>query len=451
MLHALVLAGGKGTRMCSALPKVLQPILGEPMLLYVLEVLGKVCEQRNTSILVGHEAERIKECLNSNTLTFIEQGEQLGTGHALYVAWERLQHQEVDSLLVINGDVPLCNYEVLQTLIERFEQDTLDIAFLSTVVEDVREYGLVIRENGAVSSIVEAKDFDSSLYEESKEVNAGIYLFSMKKVAPLLSKLTNDNAKGEYYITQLIDLAIEAGLRVEAVCVDDEEELMGINTPLELAEFEERVRYRICLYWLKQGVHIHNYYAVSIAPTVEIEPGAVIHGPCTITGKTIIGAGVVIEPYCVLHNTVVHADTRICSFSHIDNSSIGSASRVGPFARLRPESLLSNNVRIGNFVEIKKSTLGANVAVNHLSYIGDATIGENTNIGAGTITCNYDGNAKHSTTIGSHVFVGSLTALIAPITIGDNSTIGAGSVITKNVQPNTLALSRSEQKSWHKK
>ncbi|MDE7469062.1 MAG: bifunctional UDP-N-acetylglucosamine diphosphorylase/glucosamine-1-phosphate N-acetyltransferase GlmU [Desulfovibrionaceae bacterium] len=451
MLHALVLAAGKGTRMCSTVPKVLQPILGEPMLLYVLEAVATVCEQDNTSVLVGHKSELVKQSIHSKGITFIEQGEQLGTGHALYVAWEQLQHQGVDRLLVVNGDVPLLSHSHLHSLLTYFDEEQLDIAFLTTTVEETGDYGVVIRENEKVYAIIEAKDLDPSLYSELNEINTGIYVFSMQKIAPLLPYLTNNNIKGEYYITQLISLAVENGLSVGAICLEDNKELLGVNTPLELVESEEILREKICLYWLMKGVHIHNYLSVSISPTVEIEPGTVIYGPCTITGKTMIGEDVVIEPYCYIHNATIHSGVNVRSFSHIDSASLGSHSRVGPFARLRPDVLLGNNVRIGNFVEIKKSTVGSNVAINHLSYIGDATIGEKTNIGAGTITCNYDGSVKHSTTIGSNVFVGSITALIAPISIGDNSTIGAGSVITKSVQANTLALSRSEQKAWQKK
>lgn len=421
------------------------------MILYVLEAVAMVCEQKNTSILIGHEAEKVKEAVQSNVVNFIHQGEQFGTGHGVFVAWEMLQHKNIEYLLVINGDVPLLNHQYLSQLIEYTTKNNIDLAFLTTLVEDTSEYGIVLRKNGVVTCIVESKDFDSSIHNESKEINTGIYLFSMKTIAPLLSKLDNQNAKGEYYITQLVDLAVQDGLKVEGVCVENTESLLGVNTPFELVEAEEILREHICVYWLMRGVHIHNYMGVSISPTVTIEPGVIINGPCTITGKTTIHANVVIEPYCVIHDTILYPNTRIRSFSHLEGASVGEESRVGPFSRLRPEVFLGNRTRIGNFVEIKKSTIGSDVAINHLSYIGDATIGEKTNVGAGTITCNYDGNQKHDTIIGSNVFIGSITALIAPVTIEDNSTIGAGSVITKNVKANTLALSRSEQKSWQKK
>lgn len=450
MVHALVLAAGKGTRMCSENPKVLQPILGEPMLLYVLEAIATVCEQEHTFLVVGHGSELVQASLEGSHITFIHQGEQLGTGHALCVAWEQLQHSSIDHLLVVNGDVPLLNHQHITTLIDSIEED-IALAFLTTQVEDRGDYGVVIRKDGVVCSIVESKDFDITIHGETKEINTGIYMLSMRKIAPLLEQLTNDNAQGEYYITQLVDLAVQANLRVEGICIEEAEELLGVNTPLELVEAEELLREKVCLYWLMQGVHIHNYIGVTISPTVEIEPGVVIYGPCTLTGKTTIASNVIIEPYCVIHDTVIGSGTKISSFSHFNGASIGQEARVGPFARLRPESVLDSRVRIGNFVEIKKSHVRSNVAIGHLSYIGDATIGENTNIGAGTITCNYDGNKKHNTTIGSNVFIGSITALIAPVTIEDNSTVGAGSVITKHVRANTLALSRSEQRAWQKK
>ena len=449
---ALILAAGKGTRMHSARPKVLQKLLGEPMLAYVLAALRPLYTQADGSeavwAVLGHGADMVASAFPN--LAAIRQEQQLGTGHALATALPTLREQGVARVLVVNGDVPLLTTDIVR----RFLAEARDaaIAFASLSLEDAGAYGRVVRKGGDVAAIVEAKDFDAALHgPDTGEVNAGLYLLDVEAVARLLPRIGNNNKSGEYYITDLEALGLADGLCVRGVNCGADESLLGVNSPAELARMEELLRGRIVRQLLASGVTLHAPELVRVGPFAEVAPGAEITGPCELYGHSHVEAGARIESHCVLMDSVVCKGARIRSFSHLERAEAGENTVVGPFARLRPGALLEPESHVGNFVELKNARLGPGAKANHLSYLGDAEIGAAANIGAGTITCNYDGKHKHRTSIGAHAFIGSNTALVAPVTVGDGALVGAGSVITKDVPAGELAVARGRQKNLPRK
>ena len=446
-IGALILAAGKGTRMNADGPKVLQTILKEPMLAYVVKTLEKVVGD-NIWPIVGYQASKVEDAFPEFKARFILQKEQLGTGHALQTAWEIVVNHQLDFILVVNGDTPLIPEKKLDELIKVCISQDADIGILTITLDDPGSYGRIIRDDqGLVESIIEAKDFAWGKFDqEIKEVNAGIYLFKVQSVDNLLAKLDNNNRQNEYYITQLITLASEQKMKILALNCGQNIELLGVNTPLELVRQEEVLRKKIVNKWLDKGVIIRSPDLVRIGPYVQIEPGSQITGPTEIYGKTIIGRGTIIESHCYIENSKIGA-ANIFSFSHIVDTQVEDGVNIGPFARLRPGTRLKNGARIGNFVEVKKSLIGPGSKVNHLTYIGDSEIGEKVNVGAGTITCNYDGQYKHKTVIEDCAFIGSNTALVAPVRIGSGALIGAGSTITKDVPENNLGIARAKQKN----
>ena len=445
-IGALILAGGKGTRMYSTLPKVLQPILGEPMLSYVYSALAPMFGEQILTV-IGHRAELLRLAFPQFEDRFILQAEQLGTGHALQIAWPALREACLSHVLVVSGDVPLISKDTLTTFINAVERSQSPLGFITLTLRDPGAYGRVLRDNdGKVSSIIEAKDYDSAKYgPEPNEINAGIYCLEIERIEPLLPLLRNKNKSGEFYITDLVSLAAQSDLDVIGVQCGDDETLLGINNPRELIRTENIVREEIVRDWLDAGVFIHMPEAVRIGPDVVLEPGARVQGPCQILGASRIAAHAEVEAFCHLNNASLGEGAVVRSFSHLENAVLEAGAIAGPYARLRPGARLEKGSRVGNFVEVKNATLGPGAKAGHLTYLGDAHIGEGANIGAGTITCNYDGHKKHRTTIGPGAFIGSNTALVAPVTIGKGSIVGAGSTITKDVPENTLALTRPEQ------
>lgn len=445
-IHALVLAAGKGTRMRSDLPKVLHTLLGEPMLWYVHQALEKLFGNRVHTI-VGFGADKVRAAFPEHLDRFIHQAEQLGTGHALQVAWENIRHLGLRYFVVANGDTPLLPTERVAQLVKTALDRDAALAFLSITPSDPGAYGRVLRsEDGSVTAIVEAKDYDVATHgPDQGEVNAGIYFLDMQVIAPLLPLLKNDNKSGEFYITDLVNLAVAEGLSVLAVECGDQTELTGINSPFELVCAEERLAAAIAAEWLQRGVLVRNPGVARIGPRVALEPGAEVSGPCELFGRTVVHRGARVDSHCVVRDSELDSGAWLRHFSHAEGARLGPDSLAGPYARLRPGAVLEERAHAGNFVEMKKAVLGKGAKANHLTYLGDAEVGEGTNIGAGTITCNYDGKAKHKTTIGRNVFVGSNTALVAPITIGDESLVGAGSTLTKNVSPGELAIARQRQ------
>lgn len=442
---ALILAAGKGTRMHSSIPKVLQTILGEPMLRYVYDAAKTLCEGRIWTV-VGHGAELVVKAFPDAQNNFILQKEQLGTGHALQVAWQSLVSQNISYLVVINGDTPLLPADKLLAFAEECAASKCDLGFMTLSLDDAKSFGRVVRKNGQVISIIEAKDYDPKKHgQEPNEINAGVYCLNMAKIAPLLSKLSNANKNGEFYITDLVALAVGAGLQVSGFDQGYCPELLGVNDPAELVEAEELIRAKIVEQFLRCGVMIRAASSVRISPDVKITAGASITGPAELYGKTSLGAGASIASHCVIIDSQISDHAKILSFTHMEGAIVGEGCSVGPYARLRPKAVLEQDAKVGNFVEIKKSVLHRGAKASHLSYIGDADVGEGANIGAGTITCNYDGKNKHLTKIGAGAFIGSNSALVAPVNIGAEATVGAGSVITKDIPDGCLGITRAKQ------
>ena len=443
-ITALILAAGKGTRMHSDKPKVLQTLLGEPMLHYVYNALAPVFGDRVLTV-VGHGADMVTAAFPVKKDSFVLQDRQLGTGHALQVSWGALKKTGADICVVINGDTPLVTSKSLESLINVAEN--VDIAFMTITPKDAGAFGRVVRdESRRVSAIVEAKDYDMNVHGSvTGEVNAGIYLLRLDAVEPLLGALKNENKSGEYYITDLVGLGVEKGLRVEGVQCGDQISLMGINSPAELVGAENAMRQRIVDGLLGQGGLIHNPDTVVIGPEVVVEPGAEIFGHCEIYGVSRVEAGACMGSYSWIRNSTFAGGCRIREFCHIEDAQVGPEAIVGPYARLRPGAQIGTNARVGNFVEIKKSVLGAGSKASHLTYLGDTEVGENCNIGAGTITCNYDGKNKFKTIIRDGAFIGSNTALVAPVVVGKDSLVGAGSTITQDVPENGGAVARAKQ------
>ncbi len=440
---ALVLAAGKGTRMHSDTPKVLQTLLGESMLAYVLAALRPIFG-KDIWVVVGHGGAAVRAACASEDVHFIEQTALLGTGHALMSALPALEQANIDRILVINGDTPQITESTVRHMVE--ENTATSFALATIRLEEPGAFGRIVRTDGKITGIVEAKDYDNTRHgEPTGEVNAGMYLFNMNDVQRLLPKLSNNNASNEYYITDLVALAVADGLCVTGMTCGNTAELLGVNSPSELIAAEECLRMHRIQMALEHGVLLHNPQTVCLGPFTDIEAGAEIFGPCEILGRSQLKRGCRVEAFCHVKDSVIEKGALVRTHSHLESAHVGVECTVGPFARLRPGAELATHAHVGNFVEIKNARLAEGVKANHLSYIGDADIGAATNIGAGTITCNYDGKKKSRTVIGKKAFIGSNTALVAPVTVGDAALIGAGSVITKDVPAETLAVARSKQ------
>ncbi|MDD4731010.1 MAG: bifunctional UDP-N-acetylglucosamine diphosphorylase/glucosamine-1-phosphate N-acetyltransferase GlmU [Desulfovibrio sp.] len=444
---ALVLAAGKGTRMHSPRPKVLQEILGEPMLHYVYKALQPLFGQ-SVRTVVGHGREEVARRFPDQASGFIVQAEQLGTGHALMESFDELERMGCENVFVVNGDTPLMGSAPLEGFLESTTRDMqADVAFMTITLKDPGGFGRVIRtKEGQVRAVVEAKDYDIAEHGPlTGEVNAGLYLLRLAAVKDLLGELTRENNSGEYYITDLVRLGVERGRVVVGYNCGSDPNLMGVNSPKELVQAEFTLRKRIVSRWLDQGVIIHAPESAIIGPEVQLEPGAVLHGPLELYGDSRVAQGAVVQSNTRIENSVIASGALVRAFSHLEEAEVGLDCIVGPYARLRPQAVLRPGARVGNFCEVKKATLGQGAKVNHLTYVGDADVGAGVNLGAGTITCNYDGKNKHRTVIKDGAFIGSNTALVAPVTVGENSLVAAGSVITKDVPDGQLGVARGRQ------
>ena len=442
---ALVLAAGKGTRMYSDDPKVLRSLLGEPMLAYVLDSLSPFFGER-THVVVGFGADKVRAAFPALSGHFVEQPEQLGTGHAMQCAWETVKEAGYEYLLVMNGDAPLINVGDIAVCTAAAKETGADLAFLTITLPDPGAYGRVVRSASGQAFIVEAKDYNEAAYGPATgEINTGIYFLRVSAIDKVLFSLTNTNKSDEFYITDLAGLVGQNGGTVVAVNRGGEENLLGINTPEELVQAEESLRARIVESWLSRGVVIRQKESVRIGPWVRLAPGCELCGPCDIVGTSRVEAGAVIGPHVWIKDSVIGDRAKVHAFSHLEGATLGLASQAGPFARLRPKAVLEENSRVGNFVELKKTVLGPGAKAGHLTYLGDAEIGAQTNVGAGTITCNFDGTNKFRTIIGKGAFIGSNTALVAPVQVGENALVAAGSVITEDVPDNALAIARGRQ------
>ncbi|MDR2161249.1 MAG: bifunctional UDP-N-acetylglucosamine diphosphorylase/glucosamine-1-phosphate N-acetyltransferase GlmU [Desulfovibrio sp.] len=445
-LGALILAAGKGTRMYSDKPKVLQTLLEEPMLRYVRNAAISLCPQ-TTWTIIGHAADCIRKSFPLEE-RFILQEPQRGTGHALRTAMPFLLQAGLSHILVVNGDTPLIRPKILRAFLDVCLAEDADLAFISLTPDDPAAYGRVVRSESMVAAIVEAGDYDETLHGPMPgEINAGIYYLRLAAVGPLLSSLTDGNSGREFYLTDLVHLAVFARLNVLGHNLGNVPELLGINTPRELLRSEEMLRESIINRHLDAGALIRSPGAVRIGPDVLVEAGASICGPTEIYGRAIIRRGAHIASHCRLTDSVVGEGAAVHSFSFLQEAEVGPSCVVGPYARLRPGAVLEEKAHVGNFVEVKNSRLGKGVKANHLAYLGDSDIGDGANIGAGAITCNYDGRHKYRTVIGPGAFIGSNSSLVAPVSIGEGSAVGAGSVIIKEVPDASLAIARGRQRN----
>jgi bifunctional UDP-N-acetylglucosamine pyrophosphorylase/glucosamine-1-phosphate N-acetyltransferase len=439
-LGALILAAGEGTRMRSRLPKVLHPLAGKPLLGHVIDTAHSVNPDEIT-IVYGHGGELVLERLGAEDLTWVEQRERLGTGHAVMQALPTLQ--KVDKVLILYGDVPLISSSTLTGLLSCLRLS--DLALLTVDLPDPTGYGRIVRDAmDRVVRIVEQKDA-SPREQEITEINTGILAVKRERLEKWLARLDNNNAQKEYYLTDIIAMAVADGINIQAVHPDSAEEVMGVNDRTQLAYLERHYQRQLAEGLMHNGATLADPSRIDIRG--QLFTGRDIYLDCNviIEGQVNLEDGVRVGPNVLLKNCTVGEGTEIFANSVVEDAEIGSECRIGPFARIRPDSQLADHVHIGNFVEIKKSLVEHGSKINHLSYVGDSEIGKQVNIGAGTITCNYDGANKHKTIIGDRAFIGSDTQLIAPVVIGDDATIGAGSTISKDAPSEKLTLTRGKQ------
>ena len=439
-LNIVILAAGKGTRMYSDKPKVLHHLAGKPLLQHVLDCASELQPQQ-ICVVYGHGGEAVPQAMQSYSANFILQEPQLGTGHAVQQAMEHLDDNS--RTLVLYGDVPLTRHATLHQM----QQAGDGLVLLTVNLSNPTGYGRIVRDvQGDVQRIVEEKDATLE-QREICEVNTGILLAPTEALRSWLAKLQNNNAQGEYYLTDIVAMAVEQGIAIHTVQPAHAWEVEGINSKTQLARLERTWQQEQAVRLLEQGVTLADPMRIDIRGSLQCGRDVEIDIGCIFEGKVQLGDGVRVGAYSVLSNATIAQGTQIAPYSHIDGSAVGADCRIGPYARLRPGTVLADQVHIGNFVEVKNSEIAAGSKANHLSYLGDSTIGSRVNIGAGTITCNYDGANKHKTIIGDDVFIGSDTQLVAPVTVGHGATIGAGSTITRDTPEDALTLSRSKQQT----
>ncbi len=443
-VQALVLAAGKGTRMKSARAKVLHRVLGAPLLEHVLRAV-QAAGADPVTVVVGHQAEEVETAFAGRGLAFVRQDPPLGTGHAVQAARAAFALHPNRPLLVVNGDLPLLRPETLVALLAAHRQEKAAATLLTFVLDDPGAYGRVVRDTtGAVRAIVEAKDATRE-QRAIREINAGLYAFDVGPLTGVLGGLQPQNAQGEYYLTDVIGLLRAAGHEVHAFPAADPAEALGVNTVAELADATRRLRARRLEALMAAGVSVEDPATVHVGLDAVAEPDAVLRPYTFLEGRTTVRARASVGPFVRLVDTEVGEDAQILDHCLLRECVVGAGASVGPFAHIRPESRVGAGAKVGNFVELKKTSLGAGSKAPHLSYVGDATVGPGVNIGAGTITCNYDGVTKHPTTIEAGAFIGSNATLVAPVTVGEGAYVGAGSTITSDVPAGALALGRARQ------
>jgi bifunctional UDP-N-acetylglucosamine pyrophosphorylase / glucosamine-1-phosphate N-acetyltransferase len=441
MLQVVILAAGKGTRMRSLLPKVMHPLAGKPLVSHVIDTARALAPER-IFLVVGQGAETVSAACAAPDIHSLLQAEQKGTGHAVA---ESLPHLRDDcQTLILYGDVPLIQASTLQALLTAAGPDKLGLVTVS--LADPSGYGRIVRQQGKVTQIIEHKDATDA-QRQIAEINTGILTVPGHWLKRWLPALTNQNAQGEYYLTDVIAMAVAEGVAIETIQPQTADEVAGVNDRIQLAALERVYQLAAAKRLMAAGATLKDPARIDIRGEVTTGMDCTIDINCVFEGQVQLGQGVEIGPNVVLVNCSIGDYSVIKAYSHIEGSSLSAHCDVGPYARLRPGTQLADGAKIGNFVETKQAVIGAGSKVNHLSYVGDATLGEAVNVGAGTITCNYDGANKHRTTIGDHVFVGSNTALVAPVTIHDGATIAAGSTITQDIAADQLAVARSRQVS----
>ncbi len=447
--QVVILAAGQGKRMYSHIPKVLHLLAGKPMLTHVIDTAFTLSDKKPI-VVIGHHAHEVRDAIKQLDVALVEQSEQLGTGHALLQALPFIADE--DNVLVLYGDVPLISTTTLKKLLSVTQVNTLGM--LTAYLHNPQGYGRIKRDHQQkVISIVEEKDATD---EERKitEINPGIYLVAAKLLKKWLPNLKNHNAQKEYYLTDIISLAVRENIFISTIEPEYIEEIAGVNDCVQLAFLERFYQRQMAKSLMRKGVTLADPERLDVRGEVVVARDVVIDINVIFEGKVQIGEGCTIGANSILRNTTLGNHVQVQPFSMIDGATIADKCVIGPFARIRPETTLAEAVHIGNFVEVKKSHIDQGSKANHLSYIGDAEIGKRVNVGAGTITCNYDGVKKHKTIIGDGAFIGSDTQLVAPVTVGEGATIGAGSTITDDTPPHELTLSRAEQKTikgWKRK
>ncbi len=441
-LNVIILAAGKGTRMYSDIPKVLHSIAGRPMLAHVLQTAATLTSTPPV-VVYGHGGDQVQAKFTNTNVSWVLQTPQLGTGHAVQLALPVLS--QAQATLILYGDVPLIGQAALERLIGLCSASRMGL--MTQFLKNPTGYGRIVRNQmGQVQKIVEEKDANSE-QKAIQEVNAGLMCVPTDALRGWVNALSNHNAQGEYYVTDIVGMAAESGVEVATCQPDEDWEVLGVNSRLQQAELERIYQQQQAKRLLSSGVTLADLARIDIRGDLQCGRDVFIDVGCVFEGVVRLADGVRIGPYCVIRESEIGAFSEVHAFTHIDQAVVGAAAQVGPYARLRPGADLGDQVHVGNFVEIKNSRLAASTKANHLSYIGDADVGQRVNIGAGTITCNYDGANKYRTTIGNDVFIGSATQLVAPVTVGDNATIGAGTTLVKDAPPAQLTLSREKQKT----
>ena len=440
-MNIVILAAGQGKRMHSHLPKVLHPIAGKALAAHVLDTARHLGQSR-ICLVVGHGGAVVRSALAAADVACAVQEPQLGTGHAVMQALPLLDGEGMT--LVLYGDVPLIQAATLQRLVQAADDG---LAVLTVDLENPKGYGRIIRDSaGRVQRIVEEKDATPA-ERLVRETNTGIMALPTARLQDWLSRLSNDNAQGEYYLTDVVALAVADGVPVHTAQPEGEWEVAGVNSKVQLAELERVYQLRLAHGLLEQGVRLADPARLDVRGQLRCGRDVAIDVGCVFEGEVVLEEAVDIGPYCVLKNVTVKAGARIAAFSHLEGAVVGPDAIVGPYARLRPGTELGAEAHVGNFVELKNSILGPGSKANHLAYVGDATVGQRVNIGAGTITCNYDGANKHRTVIEDDAFIGSDSQLVAPVTVGRGATLGAGTTLTKDAPADSLTVSRARQVS----
>ncbi len=440
-MNVVILAAGMGKRMQSALPKVLHPLAGKPLLAHVIDTARALSPTR-LCVVYGHGGDAVPVALKADDTSFAKQEPQLGTGHAVMQAVPQLD--EAVPTLVLYGDVPLTSAATLRRLLDAASSDSL--AILTVTLDDATGYGRIVRNDGEIVRIVEQKDANEA-ERAIREVNSGILVAPTAALKRWLATLSNDNAQGEYYLTDIVARAVAEGMPVRSAQPAAVWETLGVNSKVQLAELERIHQNNIAGALLEQGVTLADPARLDVRGSLVCGRDVTIDVNCIFEGKVVLEEGAVIGANCVIRNATIGRGAQVKPFCHIEEAAVGAASQIGPYARLRPGTELGEDVHIGNFVEVKNSQIAAHSKANHLAYVGDATVGSRVNIGAGTITCNYDGANKFRTVIEDDAFIGSDTQLVAPVTVGKGATLGAGTTLTKDAPAGQLTVSRARQVS----
>ncbi len=445
-INAIILAAGKGTRMNSTKPKVLQTLSDKTLLEHVLIQAQQLCSK--VYVVYGFGGEQVQQTINDASINWVEQVEQLGTGHAVAQAMPQIDDDSIS--LILYGDVPLIEQSTLKKLIAHAQES--GVALLSIILENPTGYGRILRKNDQIQAIIEQKDANNEQLAIS-EVNTGIMAVNSGLLRIYLGELGTNNAQSEFYLTDIIAMAVNDGKIIASVIAENEFEVAGVNDKIQLAKLERTFQQNQATQFMQDGLTLKDPSRFDCRGLLSFGQDCEIDVNVLVEGDVSLGYNTTIAPNCIIKNAKIGNNVVILSNSVIENAVINDGASIGPFARIRPETTIGENAKIGNFVEVKKSSIGKNAKISHLSYVGDTLMGEAVNIGAGVITCNYDGVNKHQTIIEEGAFVGSDSQLIAPVNIGKNATIGAGSTISKNAPAGQLTLSRSKQmslKNWNK-